>query len=146
MMFADAHHEDIVVDASDLSFCPALSIDASCASLHGPTVDWGRSLQPSFLGVRLGHNHLQDHAGARKSSGRDPPRHLAVATSLAAAAAAPVLFHARRKSLRDRRRYEITLSARTWPYAVMRLNSVCNRVVNVVAGPTLRSVGEVFAT
>src|SRR5205807_4067383 len=93
VMFADAHDEDIVVDASDLSFCPFLSIDASCASLHRPSVDWGRSLQPSFLGVRLGHNHLQDHAGARKSSGRDPPRHLAVATSLAAAAAAPVLFH-----------------------------------------------------
>ena len=35
VMFADAHDEDIVVDASDLSFCPALSIDAPCASFTG---------------------------------------------------------------------------------------------------------------
>ena len=76
VMFADAHDEDIVVDASDLSFRPAASIDASCASIHRTSVDWGRSLQPSSLGVRLGHNRLQDRTGARKSSGRDPPRHL----------------------------------------------------------------------
>ena len=76
VMFADAHDEDIVVDASDLSFRPAPSIDASCASIHRTSVDWGRSLQPSSLGVRLGQNHLQDHTGARKSSGRDPPWHL----------------------------------------------------------------------
>jgi hypothetical protein len=75
-MFAHTHDEDIVVDPSDLSFCPALSIDALCASFHGPSVDWGRSLQPSFLGVRLGQHHLQDHTGARKTGGRDPPRHL----------------------------------------------------------------------
>ena len=48
VMFAQAHGEDIVVDASDVSF----AIDASCASFHGPSVDWGRSLQPSFLDVR----------------------------------------------------------------------------------------------
>ena len=35
VMFAHAHDEDIVVDASDLSFRPALSIGASCASFHG---------------------------------------------------------------------------------------------------------------
>ena len=76
VMFADARDEDIVVDASDVSLRPAPSIDASCASIHGPTVDWGRSHQLSSLGVGLGQNHLQDRTGARKSSGRGPPRHL----------------------------------------------------------------------
>jgi len=75
-MFADAQDDDIVVDASDLSFRPAPSIDGSCGSIHGPSVDWGRWLQHSSLGARLGQNHLQDRGGARKSSGRDPPRHL----------------------------------------------------------------------
>ena len=75
VMFADARDEDIVVDASDVSLCPAPSIDASCPSIHGPTVDWGRSHQLS-LGVSLGHHHLQDRTVARKSSGRGPPRHL----------------------------------------------------------------------
>ena len=69
VMFADAH-------ASDLSVRPAVSIDASCGSIHRTSGDWGRSLQSSSLGVRLGHNHLQDHTGERKSSGRDPPWHL----------------------------------------------------------------------
>ena len=55
VMFADAHEEDIVVDASDVSFRPAPSIDASCASIHGPSVDWGRSHQVS-LGVSLGQH------------------------------------------------------------------------------------------
>ena len=76
VMSADAHDEDIVVDASDVSLRPAPSIDASCASIHGPTVDWGRSHQLSSLGVSLGQHHLQDRTGACKSSGRDPPRHL----------------------------------------------------------------------
>jgi hypothetical protein len=56
VMIADARDDDIVVDASDLSFRPAPSIDASCASIHEPSVDWRRSLQHSSLGVRLGHN------------------------------------------------------------------------------------------
>jgi hypothetical protein len=73
VMFADAHDDDIVVDASDVSFRRAPSIDASCAPIHGPSVDWGRLLQHSSLGVRLGHNYLQDRPGARKSRGRDPP-------------------------------------------------------------------------
>ena len=76
VMSADAHDEDIVVDASDVSLRPAPSIDASCASIHGPTVDWGRSHQLSSLGVSLGQHHLQDRTRACKSSGRDPPRHL----------------------------------------------------------------------
>jgi hypothetical protein len=73
LMFADVHDEDIVVDASDLSFRRVPSIDASCASIDWTSVDWRRSLQWSSLRVRLGQNQLQDRTGARKSSGRDPP-------------------------------------------------------------------------
>jgi len=76
VMFADTHHEDVDDDACALSFRPAPLIDASCASIYGPIVDWGRSLQPSSLGVGLGQHHVQDRTGARKSSGRDPPRDL----------------------------------------------------------------------
>ena len=143
-MFADAHDEDIGVDPSDLSFRPAPSIDASSASIHRPSIDSGRPLQPSYVGARLGQNHIQDGTEARTSSGRDPPRHLAVATSLAASA--PPFFRARRQCLRDRRECEIYLPARARPFAVLSLNSENNRVVNVVAGPTLRSVREVLAT
>jgi len=71
LMFADASGDDIVVDASDVSFRSAPSIDASCASIHGPNIDWVvHSDMP--LGVRLSHNHLQNRPGARKSSGRAP--------------------------------------------------------------------------
>jgi hypothetical protein len=75
VMFAEPHDEDIVVDASDVSLRPAPSIDASCASIHGRTIDWGRSRQLTSLGVSLGQHHLQDRTGAR-NSGRDPPRPL----------------------------------------------------------------------
>jgi len=75
LMFADASGDDIVVDASDVSFRSAPSIDASCASIHGPNVDWVVRSDTS-LGVRLSHSHLQNRPGARNSSGRDPPRHL----------------------------------------------------------------------
>jgi hypothetical protein len=75
VMFADASDEDIGVDPSDLSFRPAPSIDASRASIHRPSIDSGRPLQPSCVGARLGQNHLQDGTEARASSGRDPPRH-----------------------------------------------------------------------
>jgi hypothetical protein len=74
-MFADAHDEEIVVDP-DLSFHPAPSIDASRASIHRPSGDWERPLQPSAVGARFGQSHLQDGTEARKSSGRDPPRHI----------------------------------------------------------------------
>jgi hypothetical protein len=87
VMFADAHDEDVVDDASALSFRLAPSIDESCASIHGPIVDWGRSLQPSSLGVGFGQHHLQDLTRARKSTGRDPPRAPAVAISLTASGA-----------------------------------------------------------
>jgi hypothetical protein len=46
VMFADAHEEDMVVDPCDLSFRPAPSMDASRASIHRPSVDWRRPLQP----------------------------------------------------------------------------------------------------
>ena len=124
VMFADMHHEDVVDDACALSFRPAPSIDASCATIHGPIVDWGRSLEPSSLGVGLGQHHVQDCTGARNSSGRDPPPGPAVASSLTASA--PPFFRARRQYVRDRRQCEINLPARTWPYAVLSLNSVRN--------------------
>jgi hypothetical protein len=77
VLLADAHDEDILVDASDLSVRPAASIDASGASIHRTSVDRERSLPTSSsLGVRLGENHVQDDAGVHKSVGRDPPRHL----------------------------------------------------------------------
>ena len=51
VMFAEPHDEDIVVDASAVSLRPAPSIDASCASIHGRTIDWWRSHQLTSLGV-----------------------------------------------------------------------------------------------
>jgi hypothetical protein len=75
-MFPDADDKDIVVDASDVSLRPAPSIDASCASIRGPTVDWGRSRQLPSVDVSLCQHHVQDRTGARRSSGRDPPRNL----------------------------------------------------------------------
>ena len=75
VMFADADDEAIAVDASDASFRPTPSTDASYASIHEPNVDWGRSLQSSSLGVCLAH-HLPERTLARWSGGRDPPRHL----------------------------------------------------------------------
>ena len=74
MMFADWGDEVIAVDASDASFRPVRSIDAS--SIDGPNVDWERRIQPSSLGVRLAQHHLQARTRVRQSSGRDPPRHL----------------------------------------------------------------------
>jgi hypothetical protein len=110
VMFADADDEALAVDASDASFRPALSIDASCASRHGPNFDWKRLLQPSSLGVRLARHHLKERTRARKSDGRDPPRHLPT-TSLAASA--PAFRRARRQYPCDRRQRAISLPART---------------------------------
>lgn len=69
VMFADARGDDVVVDASDVSFCPTqLSINGSWAA------DCGLPLQPTVLGTRLRQDHLWDRTGgARKSTGRDPP-------------------------------------------------------------------------
>ena len=72
VMFAHAHDEDTVVDASDVSCCPTLL----SASVQGPSVDFGRSLQSPFLVVHLGHDHLQDNTDGRMRPGRDPPPHL----------------------------------------------------------------------
>ena len=144
VMFADAHGDDIVVDAFDVPLRPAPSIDASWACVHGATIDWGPSHQLSSLGGGLGHLHLQDRTRARKSSGRDPPRHIPVATSLAASA--PDFFRARRQCLRDRRQCEIKL-----PRVLGRLQfrASTRRAMESshgVAGPMLRSLREVFAT
>ena len=75
VMFADAPDEDSVVDAWDLSFRPAPSDDASCASHSQADRGLGCSLRASPVGLRLDQHHLQDCTGARKSSGRDPPLH-----------------------------------------------------------------------
>jgi hypothetical protein len=103
VMFADERDEDIVVDISDVLLRPAPSIDASCPSIHGPTVDWGRS-HPLSLGGSLGRHHVQDRTGARKSSGRGPPRHLPLRP---ASRRPPTFFRPRRHSLRDRRQCEM---------------------------------------
>ena len=76
VMFADAHDDDFVVDRSDLSFRPAPSIDASCASIHGRPIDWGRSHQLTSLGVSLGQHHLQDRTAR---STRTPHTHPSMA-------------------------------------------------------------------
>jgi hypothetical protein len=109
VMFADAHEDEIVVDPGALSFRQASSIDASHASLRRPSVEWRCPLQPSSHGAGLGQNHLQDGTEARKSSGRDPPRHLPM--PLGSRRGAGFLSRAANVSC-DRRRYETTLPAR----------------------------------
>jgi hypothetical protein len=132
VMFADAHDDDIGVDASDLSFRPAPSIDGSCTSLHGPNVDWGRSLQHSSLGLRLGQNHLQDRTGARQSGGRDPPRHLPwQPTSRPPGRFSLVRAHSASATDGTTRSF----ARACLPIAVRSLLSVCDRVVNVVGRP-----------
>jgi len=137
VMFADAHDEDIVVDPCDRSFRPAPSIDASRASIHRPSVDWGRPLQPSSVGARLGKNHVQDGTDARKSSGRDPPRHLPLQP---ASRAAPGLRRPCRLSfVCGDNAFATDGSVRSicprvlGPIAVLSLNSKNNRVAKVVA-------------
>src|SRR5204863_1922125 len=76
VMFAEADNEDTVVDASDVSWSRAPSIDASCATPHRPTVVSGRSPQPSSLDESVGQQHLRDPTETRKSSGRSPPANL----------------------------------------------------------------------
>jgi hypothetical protein len=50
-------------------------MDVSCTSINRASVDWGvRSNPPSLTCVSV-TNHLQHSPGARKSSGRNPPRH-----------------------------------------------------------------------
>ena len=74
--FADARDDDVVVDSPDVSSRPTpLSTKESCASTRRAIVDRGRSIQPTFLGMGLRHDHLQDRTGARKSTGRGPPPH-----------------------------------------------------------------------
>jgi hypothetical protein len=74
-MFAHARSDDVVVDASDVSFrLTQFSINGSCVSEHGD-VDCGLPLQPPFLGMRLLQDHLQDCGGESKSRARDLPPH-----------------------------------------------------------------------
>jgi hypothetical protein len=77
VMFSNAQGDEVVVDASDVSSRPSpWAIDMSCVSIHWASLDWRRSLQHASLGVRLAQDHLQDRAGARTRTGRDPPRQL----------------------------------------------------------------------
>jgi hypothetical protein len=69
VMFADARG-----DASDVSFhATQLSINGAVSGHWA--VDCGLPLQPTFLGMRLRQDHLQDRTAACKSTGRDPPPH-----------------------------------------------------------------------
>jgi hypothetical protein len=103
---AVADDEQIVIDASDVSFGSVPSTDA--ASCLGPSAGWGRSLQPSSLGVSRAQHHLRNGTRVRKSGGRDPPLHLPLQ---------PVSRRRREvhRSLRlpcDRRQCQIDLAAR----------------------------------
>ena len=117
-MFAGAHGEDIVVDAPDLSVRPAAAIDASCRSIHSANFDSGAFAPAAVLGVCLGHNRVQDHSGARTSSGRDPPAPI-VATDLAAFA--PAFFRAHRRASATDGSVSVL-----GPWAIASLNSVRN--------------------
>jgi hypothetical protein len=77
----------------DLSFRPAPSIDAARASIHRPSVDWGRRLKPGSVGARLGKNDFQDGAEARR-----PAAVTRRGTSVAARLTASVLAFFRARS------------------------------------------------
>ena len=109
-----ADEEDIAFDASDASYRAAPTIDASCASIHGPNVDWGRSLQPSSFGVRLAQHHLPDCTPARNGGGRDPPRHLPL------------------QSASRRRRRPFVVRANSTCATGGRMRSICRRVLDHV--------------
>jgi len=143
VMFSEARGDDVVVDASDLSFRPARSlIDGSCASIHWASVDWRRSLHHTSLGVRLDQDRFQDHTGARQNTGRAPPRHLRL--QLASRRSRRVSFvraystSATDGSVRPFVRREVVIgSSKVCP-------SCTNRSVHVVGSPTFRSVRNVF--
>jgi hypothetical protein len=74
-MFADSHDDDIVVDASNLSFRSAPSIDACVVQLYSAAeCRLGVRSNPRPLAFVSVKNHLQDRTSACKSSGRDPPQ------------------------------------------------------------------------
>jgi hypothetical protein len=129
---ADAHDEDIVVDTSNVSSCPALSIDASCARLHWLKVGHRRSFHPSPLDVRLRLHHLEDHSGTPRSVGRDPPPH-AIAISLSVRPRRCFFIHAQAPS--RPRACGINVS-RTWPKA-MSLKFGLKSTPERRTGPTL---------
>jgi hypothetical protein len=73
VMSADARGDDIVIDASDVSFrTTQLPINGSCVSAHR-AVDCALPLQPTFLGMHLRQDHLQDRGSACNRRSRDPP-------------------------------------------------------------------------
>jgi len=90
--------------------------DASYARPHRLEIDRRRSLEPSFVDVRLRHHQLQTHTGAHRSAGRDPPP---AAMPVSLASATPVSFiHANAPS----RPTEWGInSLRTWPKYSMSL-------------------------
>ena len=118
LMFADAHDDNIVVDTCDLSF-------------HRPGVDWGRSLQPSSLGARLGHNHFPDRTAAHQSRGRDPPQHLPLQPASRRSRRLSVV---RADSVLAIDAVGEHLQVRAWARGDSESQLVCNRVVNVVGG------------
>jgi len=140
VILADAHDDDIVSNHSDLSFRPAPSIDASRASIHRPSVEV-HPLQPSFVGARLGQNHLHG-AKARMSSGRDPPRHLPL--QLASRCPRRLSFVRGDSAFATDASVGSNIRA-CFANAVLSLNSKNHPVVDV-ARPALRSVRDVMAT
>ena len=102
---ADAQVDDIVIDACDLTFRSAPSINKSCASIHGPSVDGGAGSNPRPLAFVSVKHHLPDRTGARKSSGRGPPQAL---PSVALVSGPPSML----SFDRDQCQYEIIRQAR----------------------------------
>jgi hypothetical protein len=141
VMFADADDEDIVVDDSDLSFHRVPSIDASCASIHGPIVDWGCSLQPrpsECVLAKITFRTAQERARAAAVTRRgtcdcNQPRSGRRVAFVPADSA----------SASDGR--ERSFARAHLAICSSDFNSASNRVVNVVGRPTLRSVRGLFA-
>jgi hypothetical protein len=144
VMFAEADAEDIVVKASDVSLHRAPSIDASCASIHGPTIVSGRSHQSSSLDMSLGQQHHRGRTETPKGSGRARRG----TRPLQPASRRPhwLTFVCGEKCLRDRWQCRINSPQRARPVAVLSLDSKNNQVVTVVAGPTFRSVRDIWAS
>jgi hypothetical protein len=138
VMVADAPDDDIVVDASDLSFRPAPSIDASCASIHGPSVDWRRSRQHSSLGVPSRSPSPSDPAGRAKEQRPGPAAASTVATSLAASG--PVFFGGCPQCLGDQRQCDIICAREV---AIGDAESLFRRNSVVPSPRTVRSARDV---
>jgi hypothetical protein len=100
VMFADAHEEDIVVDPCDLSLRPAPSIDASRASIHRPSVDWGVGSSPrpsARVAAKVAFRTVQKRARATAVTRRG------ISCCQPASRVHAGFFRPRRQYLRDRR-------------------------------------------